>query len=247
MTAMASPMTTDAGSNADPAELRKFGEIAHRWWDPQSEMFGPLHRINPLRLGWVERVTGGLSGKRIVDVGCGGGILSESMALAGAQVLGIDLSPKALSVAKLHMLESGVKVDYRLVAAEALALESPAAFDVVTCMEMLEHVPDPAAIVGACAKLAKPGGMLVFSTINRNPKSYLLAVLGAEYLLKLLPRGTHDWARFVRPSELARYARQAGAEPAGMTGLVYNPLSGSFRLATGDVDVNYLAAFARHD
>ena len=244
---MAAPTTTGIVSNADPAELKKFGEIAHRWWDPQSEMFGPLHRINPLRLDWIDRVTGGLSGKRVLDVGCGGGILSESMAQMGAQVLGIDLSTKALSVAKLHMLESGVKVDYRLVAAETLAQESPAAFDVVTCMEMLEHVPDPGAIVGACAKLARPGGMLVFSTLNRNPKSYLLAVLGAEYLLKLLPRGTHDWARFIRPSELARHARQAGAEPAGMTGLVYNPLSRSFRLAADDVDVNYLAAFARHD
>lgn len=233
-------------ANADPAELAKFGALAHRWWDPESDLFGPLHRINPLRLEWLERVAGDLAGRRVLDVGCGGGILSESMATRGAQVLGIDLSDKALGVARLHQLESGVHVDYRAVAAESLALEQPGTFDIVTCMEMVEHVPDPASIVIACAQLAKPGGLLAFSTINRNPKSYALAIVGAEYLLRLLPRGTHDWSRFVRPSELAGYARRAGCELIEATGLAYNPLTGTFRLAPRDLDVNYLAAFRRH-
>jgi 2-polyprenyl-6-hydroxyphenyl methylase / 3-demethylubiquinone-9 3-methyltransferase len=226
--------------NADPAELAKFSALAHRWWDPGSE-FRPLHEINPLRLGWIERVAGGLADKAILDVGCGGGILAEAMASAGARVTGIDLSEKALGVAQLHRLESGVAVDYRLIAAEALAEEAPARFDVVTCMEMLEHVPDPGAIVAACAVLAKPGGTLVFSTLNRNPKSYVFAILGAEYLLRLLPRGTHDWTRFLRPSELAAFARRAGLDLEQMTGMTYNPLTRVYRLEA-DTSVNYLAA-----
>jgi 2-polyprenyl-6-hydroxyphenyl methylase/3-demethylubiquinone-9 3-methyltransferase len=239
-------MTTLAENrNADPAELAKFGALAHRWWDPESEMFGPLHSINPLRLAWIERTVGGLDGKRVVDVGCGGGILAESMAAKGASVLGIDLSEKALGVAKLHKLESGAPVDYRLVAAEELAGEMPGAFDVVTCMEMLEHVPDPGSTVAACAALAKPGGTVIVSTLNRNPKSYLFAIVGAEYVLKLLPRGTHDWARFIRPSELASHARRAGLDLAASTGLVYNPLTKVFRLDPRDTDVNYFAAFRK--
>jgi 2-polyprenyl-6-hydroxyphenyl methylase/3-demethylubiquinone-9 3-methyltransferase len=233
------------GGNVDPAELAKFGELAHRWWDPESDLTGPLHRLNPLRLDWIERVTGGLSGKRVLDVGCGGGILAESMAARGADVLGVDLSERALGVAKLHRLESGIVVDYRLVAAETLADEMPASFDVVTCMEMLEHVPDPGSTIRACAALARPGGMLVFSTLNRNPKSYLFAILGAEYLLKLLPRGTHDWARFVRPAELAAHARRSHCALVAMCGLVYHPLTQAFRLDERDTDVNYLAAFRR--
>jgi len=229
--------------NADPAELAKFSALAHRWWDPGSE-FRPLHEINPLRLGWIERVAGGLPGKAVLDVGCGGGILAEAMAGAGARVTGIDLSEKALGVAQLHRLESGVAVDYRLIAAEALALETPARFDVVTCMEMLEHVPDPGSIVAACAALAKPGGTLVFSTLNRNPKSYVFAILGAEYLLRLLPRGTHDWTRFLRPSELAAFARRAGLDLDQMTGMTYNPLTRVYRLEA-DTSVNYLAAYRK--
>ena len=240
-------MTADAPvRNADPAELEKFGALAHRWWDPESDLFGPLHRINPIRLEWVERVAGPLAGRRVLDVGCGGGILAESMATRGADVLGIDLSEKSLGVARLHQLESGVAVAYRTVSAEALAREQPAAFDIVTCMEMLEHVPDAASTVAACAQLTKPGGMMLFSTLNRNPKSYVLAILGAEYLLNLLPRGTHDWSRFVRPAELAGHARRAGADLVETIGLVYNPLTRTFRLAPGDVDVNYLIAFRRH-
>lgn len=232
--------------NADPAELAKFGALAHRWWDPESDLFGPLHRMNPLRLEWIERVAGPLGGRRVLDVGCGGGILAESMASRGADVLGIDLSEKSLGVAKLHKLESGIEVAYRAVSAEALAREQPSAFDIITCMEMLEHVPDPASTVTACAQLAKPDGLMLFSTLNRNPKSYALAIVGAEYILNLLPRGTHDWSRFVRPAELAAYARRAGADLVEMIGLVYNPLSKTFRLVPGDVDVNYLAAFRRH-
>jgi 2-polyprenyl-6-hydroxyphenyl methylase/3-demethylubiquinone-9 3-methyltransferase len=239
-------MTSLAESrNADPAELAKFGALAHRWWDPESEMFGPLHRINPLRLDWIERIAGGLDGKRALDVGCGGGILSESMAARGASVLGVDLSEKALGVARLHKLESGAAVDYRLVGAEELAVEMPGAFDVVTCMEMVEHVPDPGSTVAACAALARPGGTVIVSTINRNPKSYLFAIIGAEYVLKLLPRGTHDWARFIRPSELAGHARRAGLDLAASTGLVYNPLTKVFRLDPLDTDVNYIAAFRK--
>ena len=226
--------------NADPAELAKFSALAHRWWDPGSE-FRPLHEINPLRLGWIERIADGLRDKTVLDVGCGGGILAEAMASAGARVTGIDLSEKALGVAQLHRLESGVVVDYRLIAAEALALETPARFDIVTCMEMLEHVPDPGSIIKACAVLAKPGGTLVFSTLNRNPKSYVFAILGAEYLLRLLPRGTHDWTRFLRPSELAAFARRAGLDLDQMIGMTYNPLTRVYRLEA-DTSVNYLAA-----
>jgi len=229
--------------NADPAELEKFSALAHRWWDPGSE-FRPLHEINPLRLEWIDRLAGGLAGQRVVDVGCGGGILAESMALRGALVTGIDLSDKALGVARLHQLESGAVVDYRLVAAEALALEAPAAFDVVTCMEMLEHVPQPASIVAACAALSKPGGALVFSTLNRNPKSYAYAIVGAEYVLGLLPRGTHDWARFIKPAEMAAWGRRVELDLVEMTGMTYNPFTRRYRLEP-DTSVNYLAAFRR--
>jgi len=229
--------------NVDPAELQKFSALAHRWWDEGGE-FKPLHEINPLRLGYIEQLAGGLAGKRVVDVGCGGGILSESMAQRGAEVLGIDLSEKALGVARLHQLESGVGLDYRLAAAEALAREMPASFDFVTCMELLEHVPHPEQTVAACAALVKPGGLVVFSTINRNPKAYLLAVLGAEYVLRLLPRGTHDYARFIRPAELAAFARTAGLEVSAITGMTYHPLTRVYSLGR-DVDVNYLLACRR--
>jgi len=230
-------------SNADPAELAKFGALAHRWWDPTSE-FKPLHDINPLRLAYIAERCGGLRGKRAVDVGCGGGILAEAMAGQGAHVTGIDLSDKALGVARLHQLESGADVDYRLIAAEALAVECAGQFDVVTCMELLEHVPDPASTIAACAQLARPGGTVVFSTINRNPKSYLFAVIGAEYLLRLLPRGTHDYARFLKPSEIAGYARRAGLLPDAIIGMTYNPLTRIYRLEA-DTTVNYIATYRR--
>jgi 2-polyprenyl-6-hydroxyphenyl methylase / 3-demethylubiquinone-9 3-methyltransferase len=236
--------TPAKSANVDSGELAKFAALAHHWWDPESAMFGPLHRINPLRLDWIDRIVGGLERKKVVDVGCGGGILSEAMAARGAQVLGIDLGDKALGVARLHKLESGASVDYRLVAAEALATEMPGAFDVVTCMELIEHVPDPAALVTACATLAKPGGVVAISTINRNPKAYALAILGAEYVLGLLPRGTHDYAKFVTLAELARFARSAGLTPTEITGLTYNPLTRKFRLGP-DTDVNYMMAFSR--
>jgi 2-polyprenyl-6-hydroxyphenyl methylase/3-demethylubiquinone-9 3-methyltransferase len=228
-----------APANADPAELRKFGALAHRWWDPQGDM-RPLHELNPLRLDWIDRLAC-LAGKRVVDVGCGGGILAEAMAGRGARVTGIDLSAKPLRVAQLHALESGIAVDYREASAEALAGESPGSFDVVTCMEMLEHVPDPASSVQACGALAKPGGWVFFSTINRNPKSFLLAIVGAEYVLGLLPRGTHEYARLIRPSELAAMARAAGLEVVEILGLSYNPLTRKFALGR-DTDVNYLVA-----
>jgi 2-polyprenyl-6-hydroxyphenyl methylase / 3-demethylubiquinone-9 3-methyltransferase len=228
--------------NADPQELAKFSELAHRWWDPTSE-FKPLHQINPLRLDWIERLAGanGLRGKRVLDIGCGGGILAESMARRGAaQVLGIDLATKPLKVAQLHALDAGIaNLDYREIAAEALAAECPAAFDLVTCMEMLEHVPDPASIVGACAALVKPGGQVFFSTLNRNPKSFLYAIVGAEHVLKLLPKGTHEYAKFIRPSELARWCRDAGLELEHTRGMQYNPLTGRYWLS-GDTSVNYL-------
>jgi len=230
-------------ANADPLELDKFSQLAHRWWDPNSE-FKPLHDINPLRLEWLERLAGGIQDKRVVDVGCGGGILAESMAVKGAQVTGIDLSDKALKVAKLHQLESGVQVDYRLIAAEALAEEAPGQFDVVTCMEMLEHVPDPASVMAACARMAKPDGWVFFSTLNRNPKSYLLAIVGAEYVLNMLPKGTHDWSKFIKPHELASYARSAGLEPVELMGMTYSPFSKTYRLER-DTDVNYLMACRR--
>lgn len=229
--------------NADIAELDKFGEIAHRWWDPNSE-FRPLHDINPARLEWITR-NASLPGAQVVDVGCGGGILSEGLAAAGATVTGIDLGEKALEVARLHLYESGRKVDYRHVSAEALAEESPGAFDAVTCLEMLEHVPDPASTVAACARLVKPGGSVFFSTINRNPKAYLLAVVGAEYVLGMLPKGTHDYAKFIKPSELARWAKESGLEPEEFVGMSYNPLSRSYALGR-DTAVNYLVRCIRH-
>lgn len=223
--------------NADPQELDKFSQLAHRWWDPQSE-FRPLHEINPLRLAWIDQHAS-LTGKTVLDIGCGGGILSEGMANAGANVTGIDLSEKALAVARLHLLESGKKIDYRLIAAEDFAGQAAGTFDIVTCMEMLEHVPDPASIIAACAKLVKPGGHVFFSTLNRNPKSYLLAVLGAEYVLQLLPKGTHDYAKFIKPSELARWAKSVGLEPDELIGMTYSPFSRKFSICA-DTDVNYL-------
>jgi len=229
-------------TNADPQELAKFGELAHRWWDPNSE-FKPLHDINPLRLGWIDRNCG-LAGKKVIDVGCGGGLLSEGMAALGANVTGIDLGEKALGVAKLHLLESGRTVDYRHIAAEDMAKAAPDAFDVVTCLEMLEHVPDPASIVRACAQMVKPGGTVFFSTINRNPKAYLFAVVGAEYVLKMLPRGTHDYARFLRPAELARHCRDAGLSVVEIVGMSYNPVARSYSLGS-DTSVNYLVRACR--
>jgi 2-polyprenyl-6-hydroxyphenyl methylase/3-demethylubiquinone-9 3-methyltransferase len=229
--------------NADPAELDKFGELAHRWWDPNSE-FKPLHDINPLRLDWIDN-TIGLRGKRVLDVGCGGGLLSEGMAVRSAEVTGIDLSEKPLGVARLHLLESGQKVDYRKISAEQMAEEMPGAFDAVTCLEMLEHVPDPASIVASCARLVKPGGQVFFSTINRNPKAYLFAVIGAEYLLQMLPRGTHDFARFIKPSELTRWCKQSDLEPDELTGMTYNPLTKHYALGR-DTDVNYLIRTTRN-
>ena len=226
--------------NADPQELAKFSELAHRWWDPESE-FRPLHQINPLRLDWIAGLVP-LSAKRVLDVGCGGGILSDSMARRGASVLGIDLASKPLKVAQLHAMEAGTTgVSYREVAAEALAAESPAAFDVVTCMEMLEHVPDPSSIVRACTTLVKPGGWVFFSTINRNPKAFLFAIVGAEHVLQLLPKGTHEYARFIRPSELTGWARDAGLDPQGMRGLEYNPFTRRYWLSA-DTSVNYMIA-----
>jgi 2-polyprenyl-6-hydroxyphenyl methylase/3-demethylubiquinone-9 3-methyltransferase len=234
-------MTTTV--NADPAELAKFSELAHRWWDPESE-FAPLHQINPLRLEWINGLAP-LAGQRGLDVGCGGGILADAMARKGAQVLGIDLSTKALKVAQLHALEAQTpNVTYREVSAEALAAEAPGSFDVVTCMEMLEHVPDPASVVRACATLVKPGGWVFFSTINRNPKSWLFAIVGAEYVLNLLPKGTHEYRKFIRPSELARDCRQAGLEVLHTRGMEYNPLTKRYWLSA-DTSVNYLFATRR--
>ena len=225
--------------NADPLEIQKFSELAHRWWDPTSE-FRPLHEINPLRLEWINaRVP--LAGKQVCDVGCGGGILAESIAKKGATVTGIDLSEKALKVADLHSLESGIKVRYELTSAEELAAREAGQYDVVTCMEMLEHVPDPAAIVQACAKLVKPGGHIFFSTLNRNPKSYLFAIIGAEYVLGLLPRGTHDYAKFITPAELSGFARTAGLEVEALKGMTYNPLTKIYSL-NQDTSFNYLVA-----
>ena len=223
--------------NVDPAELAKFSELASRWWDPHGA-FRPLHDINPLRLEWIDQ-RAGLAGKTVLDVGCGGGILAEAMAARGARVTGIDLSENSLRVAELHRLESGADVTYESASAEAFAAHHPGEFDVVTCMELLEHVPEPASVVAACARLARPGGQVFFSTINRNPKSYLFAVVGAEYLLRLLPRGTHDYLRFIKPSELARFAREAGLRAEEVLGMTYNPLSRQYRLGP-DTDVNYL-------
>ncbi len=229
--------------NADPAELQKFSDLAHRWWDPESE-FKPLHQINPLRLDWIDN-TVSLSGKKVVDIGCGGGILAESMAARGAEVTGVDLSEKALGVARLHLYESGQTVNYRHISAEDIAKESPASFDVVTCMEMLEHVPDPASTIRACATLVKPGGSVFFSTLNRNLKAYLMAVVGAEYVLNLLPRGTHEYAKFIKPSELARYVREAGLDVEEIIGMQYNPFSKVYSLGR-DTDVNYLMRTTRN-
>jgi 2-polyprenyl-6-hydroxyphenyl methylase/3-demethylubiquinone-9 3-methyltransferase len=226
--------------NVDAQELAKFSELAHKWWDPESE-FRPLHQINPLRLDWVDELAG-LAGKAVLDVGCGGGILAEAMARRAQHVTGIDLAARPLGVARLHALEAGVtNLDYREIATEALAVERPRGFDLVTCMEMLEHVPDPAAVVAACAALVRPGGWVFFSTINRNPKAFLFAILGAEYLLRLLPRGTHEYARFIRPSELARWCREAGLALQASRGMGYNPLTQRYSL-TGDSSVNYLIA-----
>ena len=229
--------------NADPAELAKFSELAHRWWDPDSE-FRPLHQINPLRLDWINQLSP-LEGQRVLDVGCGGGILSDSMARKGADVLGIDLATKALRVARLHALEAQTpRIQYREISAEALADEVPASFDTVTCMEMLEHVPDPQSVVSACARLVKPGGWVFFSTINRNPKAFALAIVGAEYLLKMLPRGTHEYAKFIQPSELAAACRHAGLDVLHTRGMQYNPVTGRYWLS-GDTSVNYLFATRR--
>lgn len=234
-------MTSQA--NADQAELDKFGEAAHRWWDPNSE-FRPLHDINPARVAWIDSHAG-LQGKRVIDIGCGGGLLSEGMAALGAQVTGIDLSEKALAVARLHLFESGQQIDYRLISAEAMAEDCPAGFDHVTCLEMLEHVPDPASTVAACARLVRPGGQVFLSTLNRNAKAYVVAVLGAEYLLNLLPRGTHEYTRFLKPAELARLCRQAGLEVVEIAGLRYNP----FRregVVGKDTEINYLLRARRN-
>jgi len=227
----------NATENVDREEIAKFEALAHRWWDPHSE-FKPLHEINPLRLDYIDARVG-LAGKRLLDVGCGGGILAESMARRGAAVTGIDLGEAPLGVARLHALESGVEVDYRKISAEALAAEMPATFDAVSCMEMLEHVPDPASVVAACATLLKPGGQLFFSTINRNPKSWLFAIVGAEYLLKLLPKGTHDFGKFIRPAELAGFCRRSELRIEEITGMSYNPFSRRYSLGR-DLQVNYL-------
>jgi 2-polyprenyl-6-hydroxyphenyl methylase/3-demethylubiquinone-9 3-methyltransferase len=230
-------------TNADPAELAKFSDLAHRWWDPESE-FRPLHQINPLRLDWINRMAP-LQGKKVLDVGCGGGILTDAMARSGAHALGIDLATKSLKVAQLHALEAQTpNVQYREVAVEALAAEQPASFDVVTCMEMLEHVPDPSSIVRACAQLVKPGGYVFFSTLNRNAKSFLFAIVGAEYVLNLLPRGTHEYAKFIRPSELARDCREAGLDWQQTLGMEYNPLTRRYWLSN-DTSVNYMVATQR--
>lgn len=236
-------MTAAPAANVDPAELEKFQALASRWWDPHSE-FRPLHEINPLRLDWIDRIAS-LSGKRALDVGCGGGILAEAMAQRGAQVRGIDLAERSLQVAELHALESGTTAEYERIAAEDLAAREPGAWDVVTCMEMLEHVPDPGSTVRACANLVRPGGWVFFSTINRNPKAFMLAIVGGEYLLRMLPRGTHEYEKFIRPSELAAAARRSGLEAVEVIGMTYNPITRRYRLDARDVDVNYLAAFRR--
>ncbi|WP_290700513.1 bifunctional 2-polyprenyl-6-hydroxyphenol methylase/3-demethylubiquinol 3-O-methyltransferase UbiG [Amphritea sp.] len=230
----------NTGANIDPQEIAKFEELASRWWDRESE-FKPLHDINPLRVDFIDQLAS-LNGKKILDVGCGGGILSEAMAHRGAEVTGIDMGEAPLKVAKLHGLESGVSVSYRQITVEELAMEQPGSYDIVTCMEMMEHVPDPSSIVDACSQLVKPGGHVFFSTLNRNPKSYMMAIVGAEYLLKLVPKGTHDFKKFIRPSELASWIRQSGLQSKKITGLTYNPLSKSYKLNDQDVDVNYMVA-----
>jgi 2-polyprenyl-6-hydroxyphenyl methylase/3-demethylubiquinone-9 3-methyltransferase len=229
-------------TNADPSEVQKFSDLAHRWWDPNSE-FKPLHDINPLRLNWIDQSIG-LNGKKVIDIGCGGGILSESMAAKGAHVTGIDLSDKALSVARLHLLETGAKVEYQHIAAESMAAEHPDAFDAVTCLEMLEHVPDPQQTIAACAQLVKTGGDVFLSTLNRNPKSYLFAIIGAEYILNMLPKGTHDYAKFIKPAELVRMTRNAGLDLVSMVGMSYNPLTKVYSLGD-DTSVNYMIHLRR--
>jgi 2-polyprenyl-6-hydroxyphenyl methylase/3-demethylubiquinone-9 3-methyltransferase len=237
--------TGPALANADPAELAKFQALASRWWDPTSE-FKPLHQINPLRLAWIEKSCGGaIRGLSALDVGCGGGILAESMARHGTQVTGIDLADKPLKVAELHALDSGVPVRYEKIAVEDMAAREPASRDLVTCMEMLEHVPDPAAVVSACARLVKPGGYVFFSTINRSPKSFLFAIVGAEYLLRLLPRGTHDYDKFIKPSELIGATRRSNLQLLEIVGLTYNPLTQAYRLQPGDASVNYMIALRK--
>ncbi|WP_036534441.1 bifunctional 2-polyprenyl-6-hydroxyphenol methylase/3-demethylubiquinol 3-O-methyltransferase UbiG [Oceanobacter kriegii] len=231
-------MTEHSTPNVDPTEVAKFEALASRWWDPDSE-FKPLHDINPLRCNYIDQAAG-LAGKKVLDVGCGGGLLSEAMAQRGADVMGIDMGEAPLNVAKLHALESGVNINYQRIPVEQLAAEQPASFDVVTCLEMLEHVPDPASIMKACATLVKPGGKVFFSTINRNPKAYLFAIVGAEYILKMLPAGTHDYAKFIKPSEMTRWAREADLQPEHMTGLTYNPLFKTYKLNDNDVSVNYM-------
>lgn len=233
----------NTNSNADQSELDKFGEVAHRWWDPNSE-FRPLHDINPARLAWIDGHAA-IKDKQVIDVGCGGGLLSEGMAALGANVTGIDLSEKSLGVARLHLFESGLAINYRLISAEAMAAESPSQFDVLTCLEMLEHVPDPASTVAACARLIKPGGQVFLSTINRNLKAYMLAVVGAEYVLNLLPRGTHDFTRFLKPAELTRLCRDAGLEVLDIVGMRYNPFSRESSISA-DTDVNYLVRAIRN-
>jgi 2-polyprenyl-6-hydroxyphenyl methylase/3-demethylubiquinone-9 3-methyltransferase len=233
---------TDTDHNVDRAEIAKFEELASRWWDAAGE-FRPLHEINPLRAEYIQ-TRAPLTGRRVIDVGCGGGILAETMAERGADVTGIDMGEAPLAVARLHLLESGVEVDYRQCTAETMADEQPGAFDTVTCMEMLEHVPDPASVIDACARMTKPGGDVFFSTINRNPKAYVFAIIGAEYVLHMLPRGTHDYTKFIRPSELATWARQAGLELADSTGLHYNPLNQEYSLGPG-LDVNYMMHFRK--
>ncbi|PID46293.1 MAG: bifunctional 3-demethylubiquinol 3-O-methyltransferase/2-polyprenyl-6-hydroxyphenol methylase [Proteobacteria bacterium] len=229
--------------NVDQHEIKKFEDIAHRWWDTNSE-FKPLHQINPLRLNYIERLAGGLAGKKVIDIGCGGGILSESMALRDAEVTGIDMGETPLSVAKLHSLEAGVEIDYQQIPAEEMAAQRPAQYDVVTCMEMLEHVPDPGAIVAACAALVKPDGHVFFSTINRNPKSFALMIVGAEYFLRMVPKGTHEYAKFIRPSELESWSRQSGLELKDISGMTYNPIFQNYKIGN-DVDVNYLMHFRK--
>ena len=235
-------MNQDHSNNVDPEEIAKFDAIASRWWDKESE-FKPLHDINPLRLDFIDQNAAGIQHKQILDIGCGGGILSESMAQRGAIVTGIDMGKSPLTVARLHQIESGVEVDYQQTTAEAFAAEHPAQFDVVSCMEMLEHVPDPASIIRSCAQLVKPGGKVFFSTINRNPKAYMLAILGAEYILGMLPKGTHDYSKFIQPSELDRWAREAGLQLDTLIGMTYNPLTQIYKLEQ-NVDVNYLACYS---
>ena len=234
-------MTTTT-HNVDPGEIEKFEKLAGRWWDPNSE-FKPLHDINPLRLDYIDRLAP-LTSKQVIDVGCGGGLLTEGMAARGAQVIGIDMGKAPLSVARLHQHESGLEIDYRQTTAEQMAAEQAGSFDTVTCMEMLEHVPDPAATITACAQLIRDDGRVFLSTINRNPKAYLFAIVGAEYLLRLLPRGTHDYSKFIRPSEMEAWAREAGLQLVDLTGMSYNPLTQEYTLGT-DVSVNYLACFRK--